>query len=267
MAHPQNYLEKKLKNDRTVFLRFFYFLFFEFFHVILGVGHFGSCLVIFEYFRVWGIWVSLTGALNRKSKQERDHVAHTTQHAQRLEYESKAPTEIVPQELRTAKSGWFCQDKFDHDKGQKSAISGHRVHWTLSTGFLAFSPAFMCNLVRRASPLKSGESSEKSSGENRVKSCHVCGCRDCFGPDFDQGVAILELSFFFWKGCVFKCSSWRAVCVACAVLFGLFAVFGDFNAIWPPFYSGVGPANQTKERAKTKSSWISPIFVDSGVFP
>ena len=31
--------------------------------------------------------------------------------------------------------------------------------------------------------------------------------------------------------------------------------------------SGVAPANQTKERAKTKSSWISPIFVNSGVFP
>ena len=31
--------------------------------------------------------------------------------------------------------------------------------------------------------------------------------------------------------------------------------------------SGVAPANQTKKRAKTKSSWISPIFVNSGVFP
>ena len=30
--------------------------------------------------------------------------------------------------------------------------------------------------------------------------------------------------------------------------------------------SGIAPANQTKERAKTKSSWISPIFVNSGVF-
>ena len=29
----------------------------------------------------------------------------------------------------------------------------------------------------KTSPLKSGESSEKSSGENRVKSCHVCGCQ------------------------------------------------------------------------------------------
>ena len=32
------------------------------------------------------------------------------------------------------------QDKFDHDKGQKSAISGRRLHWRLSTGFFAFSP-------------------------------------------------------------------------------------------------------------------------------
>ena len=42
------------------------------------------------------------------------------------------------------------QDTFDHDKGQKSAISGRRLHWRLSTGFFAFSPVFMCNLVRRA---------------------------------------------------------------------------------------------------------------------
>ena len=33
------------------------------------------------------------------------------------------------------------------------------------------------------------------------------------------------------------------------------------------FESGVAPANQTKERATTKSSWSSPIFVNSGVFP
>ena len=36
----------------------------------------------------------------------------------------------------------------------------------------------------KASPLKSGESSEKSSGENRVKSCHVCDCHVFFfGPE------------------------------------------------------------------------------------
>ena len=40
--------------------------FWVFFQVILGVSHFGSLWVIFEYFRVRGIWVSLTGALNRK---------------------------------------------------------------------------------------------------------------------------------------------------------------------------------------------------------
>ena len=39
------------------------------------------------------------------------------------------------------------QDKFDHDKGQKSAISGRRLHWRLSTRFCAFSPVFICNLV------------------------------------------------------------------------------------------------------------------------
>ena len=38
------------------------------------------------------------------------------------------------------------QDKFDHDKGQKSAISGRRLHWRLSTGFFAFFPVFVCNL-------------------------------------------------------------------------------------------------------------------------
>ena len=73
------------------------------------------------------------------------------------------------------------QDKFDHDKGQKSAISGRRLHWRLSIGFFAFSPVFMWQFSK-TSPLKSGESSEKSSGENRVKSRHVCGCHGFFRP-------------------------------------------------------------------------------------
>ena len=47
-------------------------------------------------------------------------------------------------------SRFNIQDKFDHDKGQKSAISGRRLHWRLSTGFFAFSPVLMCKLVRRA---------------------------------------------------------------------------------------------------------------------
>ena len=41
---------------------------------------------------------------------------------------------------------------------------------------------YLC-AISKTSPLKSGESSEKSSGENRVKSCHVCGCHGFFGPD------------------------------------------------------------------------------------
>ena len=35
----------------------------------------------------------------------------------------------------------------------------------------------------KTSPLKSEESSGKSSGENRVKSCHVCGSHGFFGPE------------------------------------------------------------------------------------
>ena len=75
-----------------------------------------------------------------------------------------------------------CQDKFDHDKGLKSAISGRRLHWRLSTGFFAFSPIFYVQFSK-TSPSKSGESNEKSSGENRVKSCRVCGCHGFFGPE------------------------------------------------------------------------------------
>ena len=58
----------------------------------------------------------------------------------------------APKKSKTQKSDskvTFGQDKFDHDKGQKSAISGCRLHWRLSTGFFPFSPGFMCNLVRR----------------------------------------------------------------------------------------------------------------------
>ena len=50
------------------------------------------------------------------------------------------------------------------------------LHWILclfSSIYVQFS---------KTSPLKSGESSEKSSGENRVKSCHVCGCHGFFRP-------------------------------------------------------------------------------------
>ena len=44
------------------------------------------------------------------------------------------------------------------------------LHWI----FCFFSSVYV--QFSKTSPLKSGESSETSSGENRVKSCHVCGC-------------------------------------------------------------------------------------------
>ena len=49
------------------------------------------------------------------------------------------------------------------------------LHWIFCF-FSRFSVQFS-----KTSPLKSGESSEKSSGENRVESCHVCGCHGFFG--------------------------------------------------------------------------------------
>ena len=51
------------------------------------------------------------------------------------------------------------------------------LHWI----FCFFSSIYV--QFSKTSPLKSGESSEKSSGENRVKSCHVCGCHGFFGPE------------------------------------------------------------------------------------
>ena len=53
------------------------------------------------------------------------------------------------------------QDTFDHDKGQKSAISGRRLHWRLSTGFFAFSYV----QFSKTSPLKSGEKVAKNPVE------------------------------------------------------------------------------------------------------
>ena len=51
------------------------------------------------------------------------------------------------------------------------------LHWI----FCFFSRIYV--QFSKTSSLKSGESSEKSSGENRVKSCHVCGCHGFFGTD------------------------------------------------------------------------------------
>ena len=89
------------------------------------------------------------------------------------------------------------QDKFDHDKGQKSAISGRRLHWRLSTGFFAFSPVFMCNLVRRApqnlekgakNPVEKIASNPVTSVAVMVFSVLSFGphCSSNFPPDFPE---------------------------------------------------------------------------------
>ena len=71
----------------------------------------------------------------------------------------------------------------------------HWIFWFLSSIYVQFS---------KTSPLKSGESSEKSSGENRVKSCHVCGCHGFFGPDQARKTGHVrprqgtEICNFFW---------------------------------------------------------------------
>ena len=52
--------------------------------------------------------------------------------------------------------------------------------WRLSTGFFCFFSSIYVQFSKTSS-LKSGESSEKSSGENRVKCCHVCGCHGFAG--------------------------------------------------------------------------------------
>ena len=64
--------------------------------------------------------------------------------------------------------------------------------------FLLFSSIYV--QFSKTSPLKSGESSEKSIGENRVKSCHVCGCHGFFGPDFRSLVNSYNLVRFMVEG-------------------------------------------------------------------
>ena len=56
----------------------------------------------------------------------------------------------------------------------------------------------------KTGPLKSGEISERSSGENRVKSCHVCGCHGFFGPELG-----LPYGSLFWRSGVSRGCHWK----------------------------------------------------------
>ena len=88
-----------------------------------------------------------------------------------------------PNTPETWKSEKKTQDTFDHDKGTEICNYGapsplEALHWI----FCSFSRFYV--QFSKKSPRKSGESIEKSSGENCVKSCHVCGCHGFFGPEF-----------------------------------------------------------------------------------
>ena len=72
------------------------------------------------------------------------------------------------------------------------------LHWI----FCFFSSIYV--QFSKTSPLKSGESSEKSSGENRVKSCHVCGCHGFFRP-WPKFERIIEIKLhYLWTDTIIR---------------------------------------------------------------
>ena len=75
------------------------------------------------------------------------------------------------------------QDTFDHDKGQKSAISGRAPSrldfFKFSPVDSPFSPDFLCNLVRK-SPQNVKKISRSPGGEKSIESCDVFGCLGFF---------------------------------------------------------------------------------------
>ena len=75
------------------------------------------------------------------------------------------------------------QDTFDHDKGQKSAISGRHLHWIflnfLQWIFFPFLQVSLCNLERKW-PQNVEKVARFPGGEKSVESCHVCGCHGFF---------------------------------------------------------------------------------------
>ena len=72
-----------------------------------------------------------------------------------------------------------CQDRFDHHKGQKSAISGLRLHCFFfifsSVDRFPSSPGLLCNLVRKW-PRNAEKIARFPGRETSAESCRVCGC-------------------------------------------------------------------------------------------
>ena len=86
----------------------------------------------------------------------------------------------------STENGGKCAENWIRTSSTTTRDRNLQFRGAVSTGdspldFCLFSSVYV--QFSKTSPLKSGESSEKSSGENRVKSCHVCGCHGFFGPD------------------------------------------------------------------------------------
>ena len=101
-------------------------------------------------------------------------------------YRNGHPTRTSMQKLRSEKLR--ADFPFPRFRARSTTTRDRNLQFrgAVSTGgspldFLLFSSIYV--QFSKTSPLQSGESSEKSSGENRVKSCHVCGCHGFFGPD------------------------------------------------------------------------------------
>ena len=77
------------------------------------------------------------------------------------------------------------QDTFDHDKGQKSAISGKFLHWI----FLVFSNGHVpslqvfCAKKKGNGPKTWRKLPDFRAEKKNLESCHVSGCHGCFGPE------------------------------------------------------------------------------------
>ena len=85
---------------------------------------------------------------------------------------------LLGENLEDAKS----QDTFDHDKGQKAAISGRRLHWIILDFLqLIFSLFSRCTVqFSKEMVPKCGENCPISGRRKVRKSCHVCGCHSLF---------------------------------------------------------------------------------------
>ena len=90
----------------------------------------------------------------------------------------------------------ISQDAFDHNKGQKSAISGRRLHWILifSSECFPFCPDLLSTLARK-SPQNVEKIARFPGGEKSVEPCHVSGCHGFFGPDLGYSTVILHNCF------------------------------------------------------------------------